>query len=73
MYFLTFFDVSTADTNTLFAAMLLPLEGPGEVIFCERPHDPLPLRLELVQTHGEPRQLSLQSGEEEIVRRGQVR
>ncbi len=71
MYY--FFYASTADTNALFAAVLPPLEGPGEVVFDKSPHDPLPLRLELVQAHGEPRQLSLQRGEEEIVRWGQVR
>ncbi len=54
MYFLTVFDVSTADTNALFAAVLPPLKGPGKVVFGERPHDPLPLRPELAQAHGEP-------------------
>jgi hypothetical protein len=73
MYFLTFFVVYNADTNALFAAVLPPLQGPGEVVFGERPDDPLPLRLELVQGHGEPHQLSLQCGEEEIVRWCQVR
>ncbi len=73
MYFLTFFDVSAADTNALFAAVRPPLGGPGEVVFGERPDDPLPLCLELIQGHGEPRQLSLQRGEQEIVRWCQVR
>jgi hypothetical protein len=67
MYFLTFFYVSVANTNALFAAVQPPLKGSGEVVFGECPHDPLPLCLELVQGHGEPRQLSLQRGEEEVV------
>jgi hypothetical protein len=73
MYFLTFFYVSTADTNAFFTVVQPPLEGSGKVIFGEHPHNPLPLCLELVQGHGEPRQLSLQRGEEKVVSWGQVR
>jgi hypothetical protein len=59
--------------NTLFSGVQPPLEGSGEVVFGQRSDGPLPLLLELVQGHGEPRQPPLQRGEQKVVHRGQVR
>jgi hypothetical protein len=48
--FLTFFNVSTANANALFAAFQPFLEGPCKVVFAQRPDDPLPLRLKLTMS-----------------------
>jgi len=43
MYFLTFLDLETVDTKSLFTLLQPPLEGSGEVVFGEGTDDPLPL------------------------------
>ncbi len=73
MYFLTFLDIEIVDLNVLFALLQHTLERRGEVVFGQRPDDPLPLRLELVLGQGEARQLLLQFRKQEEVGRGQVR
>ncbi len=73
MYFLTFLDIEIVDPNVLFASLQPTLERCGEVIFGQRPDDPLPLRLEHVLGQGEGRQLPLQFRKQEEVGRDQVR
>jgi hypothetical protein len=48
MYFVTFFNIFTADTNTFFKTLLRPLEGLGEVIFVQSTDYPFPRALEAV-------------------------
>ncbi len=73
MYFLTFLNIEIVDLNVLFASLQPTLECRGEVIFGQRPDDPLPLRLEVVLGQSEARQLPLQFRKQEEVSRGQVR
>ncbi len=70
MYFLTFLDIEIVDPNVLFASLQPTLERHGEVVFGQRPDDPLPLHLELVLGQGAARQLLLQFRKQEEVGRG---
>jgi len=73
MYFLTFLDLETADTKTLFILLQPPLEGSGEVVFGESTDDPLPCVLELLLGPGDDRHLSFQDNYKEEVCQSQVR
>jgi hypothetical protein len=63
MYFLGFFDIVSANLNALFAPLIPPPEGGGEVFFAEGSDDPLPGVLEGVLGQGEASQLHLVLGE----------
>jgi hypothetical protein len=63
MYFLTFFNIFTADTNTFFKSLLPPLVGFGEVVFLQSCDYPLPRALEAVLGDRDADQLVLDLGE----------
>ncbi len=71
--FLQFLDIASVDANTLFAPLVPPHKGLGELLPADFSQDPLPLLLELFLGHGEGCQLLLQLGEEEIVGWDEVR
>ncbi len=72
MYFLAFLDIVSADLNALFALLIPPPEGGGEIVFAEGSDD-LPGVLEGVLRQGEASQLHLELGKQEKVSWGQVR
>ncbi len=71
--FLRFLDIASVDANTLFAPLVPPHKGLGELLSADFSQDPLPLLLELLLGHGDACQLLLQLGEEDIVGWGRVR
>ncbi len=68
MNFLGFLDIVPADLNALFAPLIPPPEGSGEVIFAQGSDDPLQVFLKVCWVRGEESQLHLELGEQEKVR-----
>jgi hypothetical protein len=53
MYFLRLLYIVTADSNSFFASLQHPHEGPGEVVFHDGSDEPLPHGFELCKCHGQ--------------------
>jgi hypothetical protein len=66
MYFLAFLDIVPSDLDALFALLVPPPEGGGEVLFAQGSDDPLPGVLEAVLGEREASHLHLEFGEQSI-------
>jgi hypothetical protein len=73
MYFVTFINIVTPDTNPFFKYLLPPLVNLGDVLFLKKSDNPLPPALEALLDDGDACQLVLDLWEYEKGRLGQVR
>ena len=73
MYFLRLFDICTADPDALFVTLVPPQEGGGELRPRDRLQHPIPSRSEALLGQSDARQLFFHLGEEEEVRRREIR
>ncbi len=73
IYFLSFLHISTADSNALFAVLVPPPEGGGELLSGDASDDPFPGCLQGPLVQRLACQLLLDPFEQEEVRRSKVR